>query len=237
MTSCEHSTDAGAYALYALDESEASAFAEHLHTCAECRREVEHARAAADALPLAVAQVAPPPALRERIMRDVRSEAELLRASGPQADRVATRPRRAAWWHPAALRPVTAAAVACVLLAIGIGAGVTLRRDGAPTTRTISAQVTAPGARATLRVTGHRAALAVEHMPSPPPGEAYQVWLVKGHGRPKPTHTLFTVRNDGRATVQIDEPVVGVDQILVTAEPSGGSTAPTSSPVISARPA
>jgi hypothetical protein len=42
------------------------------------------------------------------------------------------------------------------------------------------------------------------------------------------------VRSDGRARVDIDEPVTGVRQIMVTAEPDGGSVQPTSKPVISA---
>jgi hypothetical protein len=62
------------------------------------------------------------------------------------------------------------------------------------------------------------------------------VWLVRGKGAPIPTHTLFNVRRDGRATVQIEEPVDGVDQVLVTAEPDGGSMAPTSKPVIASSP-
>jgi hypothetical protein len=61
------------------------------------------------------------------------------------------------------------------------------------------------------------------------------VWLVKGKGRPRPTHTLFTVRSDGRARVEIMESLKGADQVLVTAEPSGGSSQPTSAPIVGAR--
>jgi hypothetical protein len=61
------------------------------------------------------------------------------------------------------------------------------------------------------------------------------VWFVKADGKPQPTHTLFNVRDDGRANVQIDESVDGVKQIMVSAEPSGGSTAPTTKPVITAQ--
>ena len=42
------------------------------------------------------------------------------------------------------------------------------------------------------------------------------------------------VRPDGRAAVKVDEAVDGVDELLVTAEPSGGSMSPTSDPVVKA---
>lgn len=236
--SCERGIDAGAYALHALTDEEAADFAAHMRTCDECRHEVEHLQMVADTLPIAAPQFAPPPELRDRIMREVRSEAQLLQATGPELDRAHEQRRAPRWWHRVTLRPVVAVAASCALIALGIGAGIVLQGgDGGPSTRTLSAQVTAPGARAALRVTGDHAALQVDGMPSPEDGNVYQVWFVKGDGRPIPTHTLFNVRDDGHANVQIDESIKGVDKILVTAEPSGGSTQPTSEPVISASPA
>jgi hypothetical protein len=45
------------------------------------------------------------------------------------------------------------------------------------------------------------------------------------------------VRSDGRARVAIEESVAGVERILVTEEPTGGSLAPSGGPVITAAPA
>jgi len=59
------------------------------------------------------------------------------------------------------------------------------------------------------------------------------VWLKRAGGL-EPTHTLFTVRPDGRAQVEVDEGIEGADELLVTAEPSGGSTVPTSDPILTA---
>lgn len=234
---CERGIDAGAYVLHALTEEEAADYATHLHGCAECRHEVEQLRMVVDTLPIAAPQFAPPPELRDRIMREVRSEAELLRAAGPELDRVPERRERRSWWHRVSLRPGVAAVLACSLLVLGIGAGALLESGGGPATRTLPAQVAMTGARAALHVTGDRAALLVDGMPSPRDGKVYQVWFVKADGRPIATHTLFNVRDDGHANVQIDEPIDGVRKILVTAEPTGGSTQPTSQPVISATPA
>jgi anti-sigma-K factor RskA len=234
MTHCEHQIDAGAYALSALDDAEAATFREHLHTCAVCRDEVEQLQMAVDTLPIVAEQIAPPPALRDRIMRDVRSEAELLRAAGPEADRVPAPRPRSRWRRLIAARSLAGAGLAGGLAAVAIAVAVTAGGDGT-STRTVSANVAATGASAAVHVTGDHAALALEHMPSPRAGAVYQVWFVKGDGKPQPTHTLFDVRSDGRANVQIDEPVDGVRQILVSSEPSGGSTAPTTKPVITAR--
>jgi anti-sigma factor RsiW len=218
---CEHSIDAGAYALDALDGAEAAAFREHLRDCAACRVEVGRLQVVVDTLPIAVEQISPPAGLRDRIMRDVHSEAALL--GGARSDAAAA-PERRRWWRPAKLRPAIAIGLACALLAVGIGAGIALN-DGSNSSRVIAAA--APrGASATLHITGTRAALELRHMPSPPPGDVYQVWFVKQGDKPIPTHTLFNVRSDGRATVQIEEPVDGVRQIMVTAEPSGHQRSP-----------
>jgi hypothetical protein len=70
-------------------------------------------------------------------------------------------------------------------------------------------------------------------MRNPPRGRVYQVWLKRGSKAPEPTDALFTVR-DGHGLVEVPGSVKGVDQIMVTSEPPGGSAAPTSKPVISA---
>jgi hypothetical protein len=61
------------------------------------------------------------------------------------------------------------------------------------------------------------------------------VWLVHGKDKPRPTHTLFNVPSDGRARVEILEPLKDTDQVLVTTEPPGGSQRPTSPPLMGAK--
>jgi hypothetical protein len=89
------------------------------------------------------------------------------------------------------------------------------------------------GARATITVKGDHANLEVSGMRNPPAGHVYQVWLKRGANAPEPTDALFTVM-DGHGHVEVPGSVKGVDQILVTSEPRGGSLAPTSNPVITA---
>jgi anti-sigma-K factor RskA len=233
MNDCEHSIDAGAWVLGALDEPEAARYRDHLRGCARCREEVTALRAAAVALPLATEQVAPSPALKSRIMRVVESEAQLLRASGPEADRVA-RKRRRRLLPSFSLRSLPAAGLAAVILAVGVAGGVLLSGDSAPQTRTVQARVGMAGASAIVRVTDGHAKLEVTGMRNPARGRVYQVWLKSGRGAPQPTDALFNVNVRGRGHVEVPGSVDGVDEILVTSEPQGGSVAPTTKPVITA---
>lgn len=236
---CPDGIDAGVYVLYAMGADERRGYAEHLAVCEHCRAEVGNLRLVVDALPIAAPQTTPPAALKSRIMAVVDAESELLLAAGPAADRspVAAAPRRR--WRPASmkgLRPVLAGVLACALLGLGVVGGLAVRGGGYPETRTLTAWAKGP-ANARLTVTGDRASLELTDMPSPPPGRVYQVWVDRGDGHPQPTHTLFNVRSDGRASVAIDESVAGVERILVTAERSGDNLAPSTDPVITATPA
>jgi anti-sigma-K factor RskA len=233
---CSHRDDAGPWVLGALDDDEAAVFTTHLESCRACRDEVAELQPVADVLPMAAPQVVPPPALKSRIMAVVESEAQLLRAAGPEADRPPARAPapsgRSSWrrW----LRPMPAAVLATALLALGVAAGVLLSAGDGSTTTTRPG-FGPKGAEVALRVSGgDHGELDLEHMPAPPPGRVYQVWLVTGKHQPRPTHTLFTVPSDGRARVEILESLKGADKVLVTAEPSGGSSRPTSAPVVGA---
>ena len=98
-------------------------------------------------------------------------------------------------------------------------------------TRVIRAQVSAPGASALVAVSGGRAELRLAGMPQTSPGRVYEVW-VKRSGAPQPTDALFTVTAAGRATVGVPGSVKGVNEVLVSSEPAGGSRVPTRTPVI-----
>jgi anti-sigma-K factor RskA len=251
--SCEHRDDAAAWVLRALPDDESERFAAHVSECEECRREVAELQMVADTLPLAAPQVAPPPELKDRIMATVRAEAALLEAAGPEAD-VATapveapraaperppRPKEKRRWFRRpliALRPIPAAVAAAVLVALGVGGGVLL--SGGSSEQTVRAQVVAPGspgARASLRIADDRATLSVDDFPPPPSGRVYQVWLKRPGRPPDPTTALFGVRG-GSATVEVPGGVRGVEQVLVTDEPNGGSATPTRDPVVIAQAA
>ena len=91
----------------------------------------------------------------------------------------------------------------------------------------------APTARASLQLSDDATKLQVRRMPPPPSGKVYQVWLKRPNQDPAPTTALFRTDASGSADVEIQRGrLKGVDQVLVTAEPDGGSMKPTSAPVI-----
>jgi hypothetical protein len=84
-----------------------------------------------------------------------------------------------------------------------------------------------------LRLAGEHGELKVTGMAEPPIGEIYEVWLERRTGTPQPTDALFTVTNRGDATVEVPGSLRGVRAVMVTAEPLGGSSTPTSPTVLS----
>ena len=225
----------GAYLLGALDGDEREGFEAHMADCLVCTRDVAHLRVAADALPVSVPLVAPPAALKDRIMTVVRSEAELLSAAGARTDVPQRRARRrlspGAWL----LRPGLALACALLLLVGGGLAGVLLSGDDQA--RTVVAETRPVGADVRLEIGEDRATLVARDMPPPPRGRIYQVWLKRPGRDPEPTAVLWSTRDDGSAEVAVPGSLEGIEAVLVTHEPRGGSAAPTTPPIIAASPA
>ncbi|HEX7290646.1 MAG TPA: anti-sigma factor, partial [Conexibacter sp.] len=142
-------------------------------------------------------------------------------------------------------RPLAIAGAAASLLvgaALGFGIGAATDEDQTRTqtvvqVRTVQATVTpatAPRGSAVIVVRNGVATLRVTGLPVPPQGKIYEVWLLRrGAAAPSPTDALFSVSTRGSGRVALPS-VLGVEQVLVTAEPVGGSQAPTSQPFIAA---
>jgi anti-sigma-K factor RskA len=230
------SEDIGAYLLGALPSDERERFERHLAACPECRREVEELSLAADALPSAAPPVMPPPELKQRIMAVVDAEASLLAAAGSRADEPQAAPKRerrgffARRWT---FRPAFALAASVLLLAVGVAGGILTGGSGE---RTVTAQVAgaAANAQAKLVVGKDGSQLVMTRFPQPPAGRVYQVWTLKPGQNPQPTNVLWTPLADGSATVSVPGSLDGVQSVLVSTEPRGGSAAPTSMPVVNA---
>jgi anti-sigma-K factor RskA len=69
----------------------------------------------------------------------------------------------------------------------------------------------------------------------PAGGKTYMVWLQRPGEAPQPTSALFTPRADGSATAAVTGDLDGVENVIVNTEPPGGSSSPTSDPVLTAR--
>jgi anti-sigma-K factor RskA len=218
--------DLAAYLLDALEPEEVQEFERHLAGCARCQGEERWLRAVIELLPSSVEQFEPPPALRERLLDTVRAEAAADKA--PPRERRARRP-----WFALGLRP--AVALASLAIAAAGLAGYLIGNDNGPKTTTVQAQVTKaePSASAQLIRTGDTAVLRVERLRVPPPGRVYEVWLARGK-QVEPS-SLFAVRQNGSGEAAITGKLRGVGAVMVSEEPRGGSSKPTSKPLLIAK--
>jgi len=120
---------------------------------------------------------------------------------------------------------VLASAVAAIALAAFIvGSEVATTGHGS---RVVRASI----GDASVRINGQRAELIVAHLQRAPQGRTYEVWLQRGAAAPQRS-TLFNVSSHGDSDVAVEGTVAGVRRVLVTEEPSGGTSAPTATPVI-----
>jgi anti-sigma-K factor RskA len=226
---CEERGQAAAYVLRALGAEEAECYREHLDNCAACSADVSSLQPVVDSLPVAVPRVVASQELRERVMATVRSEAELLHAAGAGADR--PQPARSRW-RSRRLQVLSVAGAMGVGVLVGAVALDTGSR--APTPRVSQAQLASlpAGAKAVLRRVGGHAELVVSGVSQPPRGKIYELWLAREGKAPQATNALFGVTHSGSASVNVPGNLAGVRQVMVTAEPLGGSPHPTSTAII-----
>ncbi len=231
---------AAPYALDALDGDEQERFEAHLRTCPTCRAEVEDLREAAVGISEGI-EVAPPPALRERLLQQVAAEAAASATEGsvrrlddhrpgqrrPGADRPADGGRR--WWL---------AAAAAVVVGAGAWGAVEVLGQGDPADRVVQAQDaqeyevdTPEGALTVIASAGEDA--AVLRLPSgleaPPQGQVYQAWWVGADGTARSAGLLAEEAVQDGETL-LEGAYAGAAAVGLTVEPAGGSDQPTSEP-------
>jgi anti-sigma-K factor RskA len=237
VTGGEHCQDQlGAYLLGACLPGEAERVAAHLAACRQCGREAERLSASREALLGDVAVASPGPQVKHNVMARVRSDAALFDAARRREADPAPARRRWIWGRSRFRAPVPVAAMACALLLAGVGGALlsslgTEPREG----RVFAAQIMGPqriGTAGALHVEGERAWLRVRGLPQPGRGRVYQVWIRHNREAPRPSGATFTVDARGAGRADMPGDMTGVDQVLVTSEPAGGSPLPTRVPVL-----
>ncbi|MHB8659829.1 MAG: anti-sigma factor [Solirubrobacteraceae bacterium] len=213
--------DASAYVLGALEGEEAEAFRAHMDRCPDCREEVAALQSVSQALALSVPQVAAPRELKRRVLGDVRADVRRALPARPGT-------RRGTAWPM--LAAAGAALVAVALLVIGLGVG-----NSSRSTVRVTAAVAWHSGSAELRVDGSTSELVVRHMPAPPPEKVYEVWVKRDGRAPSPTSALFLPTSRGDASVAVPARLGAHDTVMVTAERFGGSSVPTTAPLLIAR--
>ena len=243
----------GGYALDALSGPEREAFERHLRGCASCQAEVRGLRETAARLALSAA-VEPPPRMEQRVLAAAYQIRQLPPPARDQAYRARRSPRRP---RPARERPGRAgrpartsrllAAVAAAGLAAAIALGVTQSPTqhqpgrarasnaaitdvlAAPDARTETMQTTVGGTVTVVTSRDkHDAVVITTGMPSLTPAQVYQLWVIGPAG----ARSAGLLSRTGQAGPVLATGVTSGDRIGITVEPAGGTSSPTTAPVI-----
>ncbi len=224
-----------AYALDILTEAEMAQVVVHLATCSACRDELRLYQAAADELPLALAQTTPAPALKDRLMKTIHAR-----------QKETTAPARLGFrntWASFLRRSLPVWGLALIaVLAIGnilfwhrlnqiSGRNATSMRLVALANTKDSPQAVA---NLMLNPSGEYGALVVDGLPVLDTGHQYQVWLK--HNGERISAGVFSVNSGGYASFQVSTPLPlnQYQTIGITIEPAGGSPGPTGAKVLGA---
>lgn len=246
MTTADLHTLTGAYVLHSLAPDERAEFEQHLLRCPACTQEVRELAATVGRLGLAVAMT-PPPALKQRVMRQVSAE----RQDPPRVSRRARPSRAPSRWSRFAL-------AACLAAAVGFGGVAFWQNQSAQDYRAdaqrsqqrveaIASVLAAPDARLTSAklkngtagtdgATGtvvvsqsrNRAAFLTSGLPKPPQGKVYQLWF-SSDGKFRSAGLMDAAKPDN--AVMMDGPVDTASGMGITVEPAGGSAQPTTDPL------
>lgn len=222
------SDELAAYSLGALGPAEANELERHLEGCERCRAELRWLEPAVRVLPESVERQEPPREIRDRMMAEVREDARRHGATAPGRRRLSD------WlgshgFGSVSLRPAIALAAAALLIVAfaGYEIGNSGSSGSAPTTITsrqpsgIDVKMTREGDVGTLQ-------LADVHQI--PDDRVLEAW-VRRDGQVEPVPALFVPNAEGQARTTIED-MHGVDTVMVTTEPKGGSKSPTSAPIV-----
>jgi len=159
-----------AYALNALDDSEQREFEEHLAGCEQCRAELEGLRDAAAALAYVPEGPAPPPALRDRVLKRVHED---------QRSNVV--PLRRRYALPAAATFAVAAAAAAIVFGLWASSlSSSLDRKSA-IARVLASGTRVPmGSGSQVVVGSNGQAVVLSSLGRAPAGKTYELWVIQG---------------------------------------------------------
>jgi anti-sigma-K factor RskA len=220
MSGSDHtrwSEDLAAYMLGALEPGEAAGFERHLEGCERCRNDLRWFEPAVRSLPESVERKEPPPRLRETLMAEVRADVQ------PQG-----RPAKRRSWGWFA-RPAMAFAV--LIVAVAVVAGYEIGKDnsggGGGASTLVSHQ---NGIDVKMVREGDGGTLHLASLHQLPPHKVLEAW-VQREGTVEPVPALLVPDRKGQAETTIAD-MRGVDTVMVTEEPQGGSEEPTSPAIV-----
>ncbi|HVD39654.1 MAG TPA: anti-sigma factor [Solirubrobacterales bacterium] len=224
MNASDHnrwSEDLAAFVLGALEREEASAFERHLEGCERCQEEMRWLQPALGTLPESVERTEPPPQLRESLMAEVRADARAARAPERQA-----RSRSWGWL----LKPAAGLALVALLVAGVVGYEVG-KDDGSSGGGASTLERQIDGISVRMVQEGDGGTLQLSNLHQLPEDKVLEAW-VEREGQVEAVPALFVPDRHGHAETTIAD-MSGVETVMVTEEPRGGSEAPTGEPIMS----
>jgi len=225
-----------AYALGALSDEDRLEFEGSLAEHPERQGQVDDLAAVAGLMALSPIEQEPSPDLRKRLMRTVRAE------------EATTEPTRLPLFERLrnlfSYQALVAGAAAVAL--IGLLSWNLLLQDEIQNIRSqpsgdasetgprvleFQAAQSAGGASGELiMLEGQQGVLVTKDMPRIPEGRIYQIWVIEGD-KPKPGGLFQPDEEDPVAASMTRSPGAG-DVVAITVEPAGGSSSPTSDPIL-----
>jgi anti-sigma-K factor RskA len=223
----------GGYVLDALGAQEREAFGRHLQHCASCQAEVRGLRETAARLALAQAR-RPPARMQQRVLAASYRTRQLPPLLAPVLPARPARhrlpllapvlPARPARHRRRVPRPVLALAAASVAAALAFGV-TQVTGPQPPATSSQTVRTSLGGAVILVAAPARQdAVLTAARLPSLPGGRVYQVWVIG------PVGTRSAGFLSGAALA-----LTGLragERVAVTVEPAGGTSRPTTAPIV-----
>jgi len=231
----------GSYAVDAIDdEVEREKFERHMRRCQQCAAEVRGLTETAGKLAFGASRP-PPPHLRGQVLTAISRTRQLP----PIVDH--RKPRAERWWTGRLPMLSYSLAMVSVGVAIVLLIGLLNTRSqlqleraknaalagviSAPDSHSIT-EATSAGGRATLlySLRKHAIIFATHGLPPPPPGKVYQLWFI---GPPTVRSAgLLPAAQAGQVGPVLAAGLVRGDEIGLTVEPAGGTSKPTTTPIL-----
>ncbi|MGA8044848.1 MAG: anti-sigma factor [Dermatophilaceae bacterium] len=233
-----------AYLLDAVDEHDRLLVEEHLLTCPDCERELAALAPTVETLALAPTPVAPPSRVRDAVLRGIGSptgaDAQDRTTETSAAVRAAPVDDLAARRHTHAGRRLSLLVAAAAAVALFMFLAIGPFRGATPdvTTETVAAATDAErfearigDATATVIVSREMDKVAIEtqDMAPAPEGRDYQLWFSHPDGS---VTDAGVMPREADAAMVLDDEMGDAVGVALTLEPEGGSSQPTSEPMV-----
>ena len=232
----------GAYAVDALTGAELDEFETHLRRCASCTEEVRGLQETAARLGLTTA-IAPPPGMRRQVLAAASRTRQLPPVGGRLIPRdPQRRMKRLRRSLPRSVAVVAMAAAIVVLAILQVNTRDQLQRTQQGS-RAVAAVLAAPDARietssttvggtvtAVISPREREAVITAAGMPTPTDAKVYQLWVISAAGAR--SAGLLPGSSTGVTSPVLAAGVRPGDRLGITVEPAGGTSQPTTTPVV-----